>query len=108
MMILAFSQAEAKKKKKRSYIEPMIEIRFKSGQKVRPLFRPAIALHSLCGDERLICIFRKRGCVQGECGARHNKLGERLLSCVTNTQRTDFFTQTEINHGGLHSTVLNW
>ena len=57
----------------------MIEIRFKSDQKVRSLLRPAIDLLSLRGDERLIRIFRKRGCVQGECRARHDKLGERLF-----------------------------
>jgi hypothetical protein len=58
----------------------MIEIRFKSDQKVRPLLRPGIALRSLRRDECLIRIFRKRGRVQGECRARHDKLGERLLS----------------------------
>jgi hypothetical protein len=57
----------------------MIEIRFKSDQKVRPLLRPSIAPRSLRGDECLICILRKRGCVQGERRARHDKLGERLL-----------------------------
>ena len=57
----------------------MIEVRFKSDQKVRPLLRPAIALLSLRGNECLICVFRKRGRVQGECRARHDKLGERLL-----------------------------
>jgi hypothetical protein len=44
----------------------MIEIRFESDEKVRPLLRSAIALLSLRSDECLICIFRKRGCVQGE------------------------------------------
>jgi hypothetical protein len=68
------------KKIRSSYTEPMIEIRFKSDQKVRPLLRPGIALRSLRRDERLIRIFRKRGRVQGECRARHDKLGERLLS----------------------------
>src|SRR6267154_3009328 len=77
VMKLAFSQAEAKKRS--SYTEPMIKIRFKSDQKVRPLLRPAIALRSLRGDKCLICILRKRSCVQGECRARHDKLGERLL-----------------------------
>jgi hypothetical protein len=66
-------------KKRSSYTEPMIKIRFKPDQKVRPLLRPAIALRSLRGDECLIRIFRKRGCVQRECRARNDKLGERLL-----------------------------
>jgi len=66
-------------KKMSSYIEPVIEIRFKSDQKIRPLLRPGIALCSLYGDECLVCIFRKRGRVQGECRARHDKFGERLL-----------------------------
>jgi hypothetical protein len=56
----------------------MIEIRFESDQKVQPLLRPAIAFRSLRGDECLICIFRERGCVQGERRARHDKFGERL------------------------------
>ena len=84
----------------------MIEIRFKSDQKVRPLLRPAIAPWSLRGDERLIRIFRKRGRVQGECRARYDKLGERLL-CVANSQIWISFTM-EIKNHGLHSTVSNW
>jgi hypothetical protein len=105
-MILAFAQAEAKKRL--SYTEPMIEIRFKSDQKVRPLLRPAIALGSLRGDECLICIFRKRGCVQGERRARHDKLGERLLSIAWLTSQKMDFLHKRREIMALHSTVLNW
>ena len=95
MMILAFPQAGAEKRS--SYIEPMIEIRFKSDQKVRPLLRSAIALLSLRSDECLICIFRKRGCVQGERRARHDKLRERLYIMIMR-QNGDSFQRMEINH----------
>ena len=71
----------------------MIEIRFKSGQKVRPLLRPTIALLSLRGDESLIRIFRKRRCVQRERRARHDELGERLLCCVWANSRIILFSQ---------------
>lgn len=76
----------------------MIEIRFKSDEKVRPLLRSAIALLSLCSDECLICIFRKRGCVQSERRARYDKLGERLFTInpwAANSQNGNFFRQND-------------
>jgi len=56
----------------------MIEIRFKSDQKVRPFLRTTITLWSLSSEERLVCIFREGGRIQGERRACHNELGERV------------------------------
>ena len=86
----------------------MIEIRFKSDQKVRPLLRPAIALGSLHGDECLVCIFRKRGCVQGERRARNDKLGEGLLCIARLTSQKMDFLHKKGELMALHSTVSNW
>jgi hypothetical protein len=44
----------------------MIKIRFESDQKVRPLLRSTVAFRGFRGNESLVCIFRKGGCVQSE------------------------------------------
>ena len=79
----------------------MIEIRFKSDQKVRPFLRSAITLWSLGCEESLVCIFRKGGRIQSERRASHNKLGERLSGPV-NVRVT-----TQWDHG-IRSTISNW
>ena len=95
-----FSDLTSRGQKRSSYTEPMIEVRFKSDQKVRPLLRPAIALRSLRGDKCLICIFRKRGRVQRECRARHDKLGERLFLYITWLTSQKWFFSSQIEGGG--------
>jgi hypothetical protein len=70
---------EALKQEGGPYLEPVIEICFKSNQKVRALLRSNVTLWCLRSNEGLVRIFRKRGCVQGERRARHNQLGESLV-----------------------------
>jgi len=57
----------------------MIEIRFESDQKVRPLLRPGITFWGLCRSERFISIFREGGRVQGKGRACHDEFGECLF-----------------------------
>ena len=44
----------------------MIEIRFESDQKVRPLLRPDITFMGLCRREGFISVFRERDSIQGK------------------------------------------
>ena len=74
------SVARKHSSKKGLYLEPVVEIRFKSNQKVRALLRPNVTLWCLHSNESLVRIFRKRGCVQGERGACYNELGESLVT----------------------------
>lgn len=69
----------AEEQRRGLYLEPMVEICFESDQKVGAFLRPNVAFWCLRGNEGFIRIFRKRGCVQGERGARHNELGKSLV-----------------------------
>lgn len=57
----------------------MVEICFKSNQKVGAFLRPDVTLWCLRSNKGLVRIFRKRGCIQGERRARHNELRESLV-----------------------------
>ena len=57
----------------------MVEIRFKSNQKVGAFLSPNVTFWCLRSNEGFVRIFRKRGCVQGERRARYNKLGKSLI-----------------------------